>query len=196
MIDGYPADPTRRATQPRSPAPNECNLVDPGNRGRGHHRHVSLRFDSRRPFYSPSQVSQLGRKVAIETPVASISVNGDNPHATGLEIYPGATPSSNNKNASIDLSANDSSVGIATEEYQTKDPIDFVQAWYKKHLGSDFRLETGDEKAAHARGSVSLNDSDVAFVDDRHSGARVVALKKIPSGTQITLVRVGKKETQ
>ena len=137
-----------------------------------------------------------GAKVAIETPVASISVNGDNPHASGLEIYPGATPSSHNKNASIELSANDSSVGIATEEYQTKDPIDFVQAWYKKHLGSDFRLETGDEKTAHAKGSVSLNDSDVAFVDDRHNGARVVALKKIPSGTQITLVRVGKKETQ
>jgi hypothetical protein len=147
-------------------------------------------------FIRHLKIHSSGNKVAIETPVASISVNGDNPHASGLEIYPGARPSSNNKNASIDLSANDSSVGIATEEYQTKDPIDFVQAWYKKHLGPDFRLETGDQKAAHARGSVSLNDSDVAFVDDRHNGARVVALKKIPFGTQITLVRVGKKETQ
>jgi hypothetical protein len=105
-------------------------------------------------------------------------------------------PSSNNKSASINLSANDSGVGIATEEYQTKDPIDFVQAWYKKHLGPDFHLETDGEKAARARGSVSLNDSDAAFVDDRHNGARIVALKKISSGTQITLVRVGKKETQ
>jgi hypothetical protein len=105
-------------------------------------------------------------------------------------------PSSNNKNASIDLSANDSSVGIATEEYQTKDPIDFVQAWYKKHLGPDFHLETGEEKVGYVKGSVSLHDSDVAFVDDRHNGARVVALKKIPAGTQISLVRVGKKETQ
>jgi hypothetical protein len=147
-------------------------------------------------FIRHLKIHGSGNKVAIDTPVASLSVNGDSPHATGLEIYPGAVPSSNNKNASIDLSANDSSVGIATEEYQTKDPIDFVQAWYRKHLGPDFRLETGDEKAAHARGSVSLNDSDVAFVDDRHNGARIVALKKIPSGTQITLVRVGKKETQ
>lgn len=147
-------------------------------------------------FIRHLKIHSSGNKVAIETPVASISVNGDSPHATGLEIYPGAEPSSNNKNASIDLSAKDSSVGIATEEYQTKDPIDFVQAWYKKHLGPDFRLETGDEKLAHGKGSLSLNDSDVAFVDDRHNGARVVALKKISSGTQITLVRVGKKETQ
>jgi hypothetical protein len=41
-----------------------------------------------------------------------------------------------------------------------------------------------------------LNDSDVAFVDDHADGARVVALKKISSGTKITLVRVGKRETQ
>ncbi len=147
-------------------------------------------------FIHHLKIHSSGNKVAIETPLASISVNGDSPHATGLEIYPGAVPSPHNKNASIDLSANDSSVGMATEEYQTKDPIDFVQAWYKKHLGSDFQLETGEEKAAHAKGSVSLNESDVAFVDDRHNGARIVALKKIPSGTQITLVRVGKKETQ
>jgi hypothetical protein len=147
-------------------------------------------------FIRHLKIHSSGNKVAIETPVASLSVNGDNPHATGLQIYPGAVSSPNNKNASIDLSANDSSVGIATEEYQTKDPMDFVQAWYKKHLGSDFRFETNDEILAHVKGSVSLNDSDVAFVDDRHNGARIVALKKISSGTQITLVRVGKKETQ
>ena len=147
-------------------------------------------------FIHHLKIHSSGNKVAIETPVASISVDGDSPHATGLEIYPGAVPSSNNKSASINLSANDSGVGIATEEYQTKDPIDFVQAWYKKHLGADFHLETDGEKAARARGSVSLNDSDAAFVDDRHNGARVVALKKISSGTQITLVRVAKKETQ
>jgi hypothetical protein len=147
-------------------------------------------------FIRHLKIHSSGNKVAMETPVASISVNSDTAHASGLEIYPGATPSSHNKSASIDISVNDSSVGIATEEYQTKDPIDFVQAWYKKHLGPDFRLETDDEKAVHARGSVSLNDSDVAFVDHRHNGARVVALKKVPSGTQITLVRVGRKETQ
>ncbi len=147
-------------------------------------------------FIRHLKIHSSGNKVAIETPAGSISVNGDNAHATGLEIYPGALPSSPDKNASIDLSASDTGVGIATEEYRTKDPIDFVQAWYKKHLGPDFRLETGNEKMAHANGSVRLNDDDIAFVDDRRNGARVVALKKISSGTQITLLRVGKRETQ
>jgi len=147
-------------------------------------------------FIRHLKIRGSGDKVAIETPVGSISVNGGTPHATGLEIYPGAVPSSDNKSASVNLSANDTGVGIATEQYETKDPIDFVQAWYKKHLGQDFHLETGKDSSMHSNGAVKLNDDDVAFVDDRHNGVRVVALKNISSGTQITLVRVGKKETQ
>ena len=147
-------------------------------------------------FIRHLKIKGSGDKVAIETPVGSISVNGGTPHATGLEIYPGAVPSSGNKNTSINLDANDTGVGIATEQYETKDPIDFVQAWYKKHLGPDFHLETGKDSSMHSNGAVKLNDDDVAFVDDRHNGVRVVALKKSSSGTEITLVRVGKKETQ
>jgi hypothetical protein len=147
-------------------------------------------------FIRHLKIKNSGDKVAIETAVGSISVNGGTPHATGLEIYPGAVPSSDNKSASVNLSANDTGIGIATEQYQTKDPIEFVQAWYKKRLGSDFHLETGKDSSMHSNGAVKLNDDDVAFVDDRHNGVRVVALKKTSSGTEITLVRVGKKETQ
>ena len=147
-------------------------------------------------FIRHLKIKGSGDKVAIETPVGSISVNGGTPHATGLEIYPSAVPSSDNKSASVNLSASDTGIGIATEQYETKDPIDFVQAWYKKHLGPDFHLETGKGSSMHSNGAVKLNDDDVSFVDDRHNGVRVVALKKSSSGTEITLVRVGKKETQ
>jgi hypothetical protein len=147
-------------------------------------------------FIRHLKIKNSGDKVAIETAVGSISVNGGAPHATGLEIYPGAVPSSDNKSASVNLSADDTGIGIATEQYQTKDPIEFVQAWYKKRLGSDFHLETGKDSSIHSNGAVKLNDDDVAFVDDHHNGVRVVALKKNSSGTEITLVRVGKKETQ
>jgi len=147
-------------------------------------------------FIRHLKVRNSGDKVAIETPVGSISVNGGTPHATGLEIYPGAIPSSGNKNTSINLDANDTGIGIATEQYETKDPIDFVQAWYKKHLGPEFHLETGKDSSMHSNDAVKLNDDDISFVDDRHNGVRVVALKKSSSGTEITLVRVGKKETQ
>lgn len=147
-------------------------------------------------FLRHLRIHNSGNKVAIQTDLGSISVNGDNRHATGLEVYPGALPSTDNKSASIDLSANGAGVGFAAETYQTKDPIDFVEAWYKKRLGPDFRLETDQEKSDHSNGMAQMNDSDVAFVDDHRNGARIVALKKISAGTQITLLRVGKKETQ
>jgi hypothetical protein len=147
-------------------------------------------------FIHHLKVRNSGDKVDIQTALGSLSVNKGGPHATGLEIDPGASPSSDDKGANVNLSANDTGVGIATEQYETKDPIDFVQAWYKKHLGPDFRLEANKAVPDHSNGLVKMNDSDVAFVDDHHNGVRVVALKKISEGTQITLVRIGKKETQ
>jgi hypothetical protein len=148
-------------------------------------------------FIHHLKVRNSGDKVDIQTALGSLSVNKTpGSHATGLEVYPGASPSSDNKGASVNFSANDTGIGLATEQYETKDPIDFVQAWYKKRLGPDFRLETGRDYAGHSNDLVRINENDVAFVDDHRNGARVVALKKISEGTQITLVRVGAKETQ
>ena len=147
-------------------------------------------------FIHHLKVRNSGDKVDIQTALGAISVDKGGPHVTGLEIYPGASPSSDDKGANVNLSANDTAVGIATEQYQTKDPIDFVEAWYKKRLGPDFRLEANKGVPDHSNGLVETNDSDVAFVDDHRNGVRVVALKKISEGTQITLVRIGKKETQ
>jgi hypothetical protein len=146
-------------------------------------------------FIHHLKVRNSGDKVDIQTALGGISVDKGGPHITGLEIYPGASPS-DNKGANVNLSANDSAVGIATEQYQTKDPIDFVQAWYRKRLGPDFRVEANKDVPDHSNGPVKMNESDVAFVDDHRNGVRVVALKKISEGTQITLVRIGKKETQ
>jgi len=147
-------------------------------------------------FIHHLKVRNSGDKVDIQTALGAISVDKGGPHVTGLEIYPGASPSSDDKGANVNLSASDTAVGIATEQYQTKDPIDFVEAWYKKRLGPDFRLEANKGVPDHSNGLVETNDSDVAFVDDHRNGVRVVALKKISEGTQITLVRIGKKETQ
>jgi hypothetical protein len=147
-------------------------------------------------FIHHLKVRNSGDKVDIQTALGSLSVNKGGPHVTGLEIYPGALPSSDDKGANVNLSANDTGVGIATEQYQTKDPIDFVEAWYKKRLGPDFRLEANQGVLDHSNGLVIINDNDVAFVDDHHNGVRVVALKKTSEGTQITLVRIGEKETQ
>ncbi len=147
-------------------------------------------------FIRRLNVRDSGRNVEIQTPVGDINVNKA-AHATGLPAYPGATPSMDSKGGSVEISANGSGVGIATEVFDSKDPIDFVQAWYKKRLGPDFRLDTGkDASDAHANDFFKGDDHDLAFVDDRGNGARIVALKKTSSGTKITLLRVGKREPQ
>jgi hypothetical protein len=147
-------------------------------------------------FIRRINVTDSGSKVAIETPVGAIHVNKDETHATRLPVYPGATVT-DNKTTSVDLTTGNSGVGIATEEYQTGDALDKVQAWYRRRLGPEFTQENSrDESSTEKKNRFRVNDSDVAFVDDHGEGARVVGLKKIFSGTTITLVRVGKREAQ
>jgi hypothetical protein len=147
-------------------------------------------------FIHKLHVRNSGRNVDIQTAVGEIKVNKAE-HGTGLPAYPGAIPSADNKGGGVEISASASGVGIATEVYDSKDPIDFVQAWYTKRLGPDFHLENSkDASAGQTNDSVKAGDHDVAFVDDRGNAVRVVALKKTPSGTEVTLVRVGKKESQ
>src|ERR1700735_1858144 len=147
-------------------------------------------------FIHHLKVRNSGDKVDIQTAVSSLSLEKAGHHATGLEIYPGSAPSSDNKGASVTPSAKDTALEIATEHNEPKAPIDCVQDWYKKRLGPEFRLETNHDDADHSNGHTAINDNDVAFVDDHHNCVRVVALKKNSGGTKITPARVGTRETQ
>jgi len=147
-------------------------------------------------FLHHVHVNGSDNKVDIQTPVGELKVNTDSTHSTGLPVYPGAAHSDEkNKNAQIELNAGDSGVGLAVENYRTGDSLEQVTTWYQKHLNASFERENpqarkfqGDDKVDHK--------ADVAFVDDRGDGARVVALTKKDSGVSIALVRVGKRETQ
>jgi hypothetical protein len=122
-------------------------------------------------FIRRINVNDSGRKVAIETPVGAIHVNEDETHATGLPVYPGAT-NTDNKNSSVELTAGNSGVGFATEEYQTTDALDKVQTWYHRRLGPEFAQKNSrDQSSAGAKDHFHVNDSDVAFVDDHGDGA-------------------------
>ena len=142
------------------------------------------------------RVREAGNRVAIETPVGSINVNKSEAHATGLPVYPGATVSTDN-GGSVEISGRDASVGLATETYSTSDEIGKVQDWYRHRLGPEFHVETGGQ--SHERASkfhMDASDHQAAFVDDRNDGARIVALDTVGEGTKITLVRIGKRDTQ
>lgn len=143
------------------------------------------------------KVNARDNKVEIETPVGSLKVNQDSAHATGLPVYPGATPEKS-QGANFEVSANGKSAGLAIEKYNSDDPRETVQAWYAIRLGPDFKLQVatpGDNDQIPGV-PVKMNSTDVAFVNDRGDGAKVVALARHGEGTEITLVRVGKKEAQ
>jgi hypothetical protein len=147
-------------------------------------------------FVRQMRVRQSADRVEIQTPVGAIKVNKNEAHATGLPVYPGATHE-DNEGANVEFSANDETVGISVERYNCGDSIDDVQAWYRKRLGTEFRLETGHDHPKWNPGDkYHIGDADVAFVDDSRDSPRLVALKKNGSGTKIVLFRAGKKELQ
>jgi hypothetical protein len=150
-------------------------------------------------------IANNGDRVAIETPIGNLKVNKGEAHATGLTVYPGATPTGDH-NSSFQLDTSDSGFGIATEEYESRDSLDKVSAWYRSRLGPDFEMTTNAHRGSDDNGShdsdhrkingIEVGDHQVAFVNDRGQGARVVALDKSFGGTKITLVRVGTREAQ
>lgn len=147
-------------------------------------------------FVHRIHVKESAKNVEIQTPVGELKVNSDSAHATGLPIYPGATPSSDNgKSARIELNATGGSgVGLAVETYRSDDSLEEVAEWYQKQLGPNFRRENGDQISDMP--SMNEHKADLAFVDDHGNGARVIALTKEEDDVKIALIRVGKRETQ
>jgi hypothetical protein len=142
-----------------------------------------------------SHVNDQGKDVDIQTPVGEIKVNQNPNHASGLPIYPGATPSTADNHANVQLSSGEAGLGVAVENYSTTDPLDKVAAWYSQRLGSSFtRGKKGGE--VKVQGMDITTDSDVTFNDNHGDGTRTVSLTRKDDGVDITLVRVGKREAQ
>jgi len=82
------------------------------------------------------------KKVDIDVPFANMHVNtNDNAPAagTGLAVYPGATPVADKddgktKSANVDMSFGSFHLGVKASTFQTPDPIDKVEAFYRKDL--------------------------------------------------------------
>jgi hypothetical protein len=142
------------------------------------------------------RVDHSGDKVAIEVPGGAVRVSKGDVHATGLPEYPGAQ-AMKSEGANIEVSSNNNRAGVAIEKFHTSDSRDVVQAWYRKHLGPSYRLETNETaKTAVRKWNADVDPEDIDFVDDRDDGARVIALKAVGSSTDIVLIRAGKQEPQ
>jgi hypothetical protein len=140
-------------------------------------------------------VREKGEKVEIETPVGSIRVNGDDPHPTGLPIYPGAKRIKSEGTA-VELTSKDGhALGVGVEEYATSDNLEKVSAWYAQKLGPSYQREKPGSGTHYAHG-VNASDADIVYVNHSGDGARVVTLTAKSGGVEIALVRAGKKEVQ
>jgi hypothetical protein len=142
-----------------------------------------------------SHVKEQGENVDIQTPVGEIRVNQNPNRASGLPVYPGATPSDKDGHANVEVSAGQAGVGVAVENYATADSLDKVTAWYSQRLGSSFTRETkGNDVKVH--GMAITTDADMTFSDDHGDSTRTVVLTRKDEKVEITLVRAGKRESQ
>lgn len=144
-------------------------------------------------FFRRIHVDETGNKVEIETLAGNLKVDSEGPQRTGLPVYPGATKS-NTDGAKIEFSGKEGGAfGVAVEKYTTADNLDKVIAWYAQKLGPNFRREDAN---SHTHSYHGQENADAVFVENRGAGARIVALKKMSPGTEISLVRAGVKEAQ
>jgi hypothetical protein len=81
------------------------------------------------------------KKVDITTPVGGIHVSEQaDPHATGLDVYPGAKlaekdKEDDDKNANVNISTAFFGLKVVAQEYWSDDSPDKLIGYYKSHLG-------------------------------------------------------------
>jgi hypothetical protein len=142
-----------------------------------------------------SHVSDQGKNVDIQTPVGELKVNQNPSRSSGLPVYPGATPSTEDGHTNVEVSSGPAGVGVAVENYSTADSLDKVTAWYSKRLGPSFTRETkGNDVKVH--GMTVTVDADMTFSEDHGDSTRSVVLTRKGGNVEITLVRAGKREAQ
>ncbi len=143
------------------------------------------------------QETHSGKKVEISTPVGDIRVSeGPGKDTTGLPVYPGASPTESAAKVEVNVPY-EKQVGVAVAKYQTSDPLEKVEQWYREHLSADFKLEQHGKLVGSARlKGFHADRYDLAYVSEQGDLARVVALKRAGTGSEIALVRAGERETQ
>ena len=142
-----------------------------------------------------SHLNQEGKNVDIQTPVGELKVNQNPNHSSGLPVYPGATPSTKDSHANVELSAGEAGLGLVVENLTTTDSLDKVTAWYAQRLGPVFKRQDKNGNI-QVNGMTVTTDADVAFSDDHGDSTKSVVLSRKDGDVEITLVRVGKREAQ
>ncbi|HEV3038531.1 MAG TPA: hypothetical protein VHA33_12215 [Candidatus Angelobacter sp.] len=149
--------------------------------------------------------------VDIHTPFGSISVKENSTDAkdTGLQLYPGAHPKSeegNNKHsADVDVSMSMVGVKVVAREYRSDDSPDKILAYYRKQMdkygnviqcsghfndrGFEYHKRNQDAPVS-CHGSESGNSSEQTLKVGTENNQHVVAVKPWGKGSEFALVYV------
>ena len=144
-------------------------------------------------FIRHVRVNQTGKQVEIETPAGALRVNGDQVHATGLPVYPGAQPDKS-EGSTVEFSA------IAAQAWDCHRKVRHVRR-SRRSLGvvqaaARSQLSNARIAARATHGEHVSSEADVAYVYEKGDTTRLVALTKKSERVEIELLRIGKKEVQ
>jgi hypothetical protein len=135
------------------------------------------------------KVSEAGsdsKVVTVRTPIGNFKIAKEQKPSDlhlGLPVYPGATRASdsrddNSVSLSFDL-PNDTNLRIAAAKFNTPDPLNKVQEFYKQKLGGEVTSFTRTDR-----------DGKVVFEMKYGEQDKVVSLTPHDGGTKIHLVRI------
>ena len=132
--------------------------------------------------------------VELHTPAGEVSIHKTAEDNTGLPVYPGATQRPEGARIQFEPSHQEAGYGLAAASYLSTDDLEKVGSWYRKNLGPSFQQEKN--KATVQVGGADVGHADLAFVSKEEDRLRIVALERRSSGTEITLVRMGREQAQ
>jgi len=136
--------------------------------------------------------SSGGNKEIIHTPGGNFRVEKEGQVGPSLPVYPhGSLELPSDKAAATAIKEMQN--GVNTAVYHTTDSRDVVDAWYTQHLSQEFtRHDAGANPLPEIFKDARVSDSDIAFMAERGTHVRIVALSMDEGGTKISLIHIEK----
>lgn len=132
----------------------------------------------------------------VRTPGGGLRVEREKEVGPGIPMYPHASLVIPGEKEAVQA-AKDAENNTTRVVYLTTDPRDLVDQWYQDHLAKDFqRHDAGETPQLDVFRDARVSGDDIAFLAERESHTRIVALTMDATGTRITLIRIDKPSAE
>ncbi len=124
------------------------------------------------------KVDNAGKSVTIKTPQGAMTFGETKPHeaakfvTTDVPAYPDSTPTENGSQISVPGKG-----GMATQEYETSDPVEKVVAFYKDKLGSKLEVQETEENAIMSLTTPTATTTITISKDEKSGKTKIVILR-------------------